>query len=518
MAQIKLPQEWRSWTIIGEIGQGSYGTVYRAEKVTGDIRTTSAIKVVRITADRVQMDGRPSEDDVRRYVKDLADGCANEIRAMYQLQGDSNIVSIQDHVIRETPGGASWELFIRMELLTSFEDYAVTRQFSQGDVIRLGISLCSALIKCEKYSIIHRDIKPANIFVTADGDYKLGDFGIARRLERATARYSSRGTFAYMAPEVFKGESYGQNVDVYSLGLVLYRLCNRNRDPFVDLNKQMVYSGDQSKALMRRVSGEKLPPPADADAALARIILKACAYDPSARYASAEQMKADLERIAPRYARARSGGKPAQARKKKNGSSAAPGPAPRRKKNRPHTALAVAATFTVLAVAAALALVFHFHGGGSPQTRDYSFEEFVLAMPEYYDASDDPDRLTCYADGNHVASLRFASREYAFSDASDAWKQEAVEDFVASLRASYEFVDDPAEIRDIEFGGLPGCAFDVRYRTAEDAPAYAVRAVFCGDAANRELIRVVLYVYAEAEHDFFADFDAMIASAEGRES
>ena len=499
MAYIELPQEWSSWTIIEEIGQGSYGTVYRAEKVTGGIRTTSAIKVVRIDADRIQMDGRPSKDEVQAYLKDLADGCANEIRAMYQLQGDSNIVSIQDHAIREKPGGAGWELFIRMELLTNFEDYAVTRQFSQGDIIHLGISLCNALIKCEKYNIIHRDIKPANIFVTDDGEYKLGDFGIARRLERATARYSSQGTFAYMAPEVFKAENYGQNVDIYSLGLMLYRLCNRNRDPFVDLNKQMVYSRDQDEAFVRRIGGEKLPPPADASDALAKIILKACAYAPSARYANAKEMKAALVRIAPKPAKKPSGGK-----------------SERKPANRRRGALAFGAIAAILVVALALGL--HFFPASDPSpAKNYSFEAFALAVPDYYDAPDDAQWLTCYKDGQPTARLSFASREYEFSDESDAWKQEAAREFVEAFQTNNALVDGPTELRDIDFGGLPGCALDLNYRTAEDTPAYSVRAVFCGDAAKGKLIRVLLYVFAEAEHDFFADFDAMIAGMEMEE-
>ena len=93
--------------------------------------------------------------------------------------------------------------------------------------------MCNALELCEKRGIIHRDIKPDNIFINDNGDYKLGDFGVARQLEKSSTFMSRRGNQAYMAPEVYKGEWYGEKADIYSLGLVLYRLLNNSRIPFM---------------------------------------------------------------------------------------------------------------------------------------------------------------------------------------------------------------------------------------------------------------------------------------------
>lgn len=166
-----------------------------------------------------------------------------------------------------------------MEYLTSFMEYCAGRALSEDDVLRLGIDLCKALEYCQCQNIIHRDIKPENIFVSRFGEFKLGDFGIARELERTMSGLSKKGTYSYMAPEMYKGEAYDSRVDIYSLGIVLYKLRNHNRLPFISLEKQLITYRDKENALNKRMAGEKLPRPAEAGDAFAEVILKACAFD-----------------------------------------------------------------------------------------------------------------------------------------------------------------------------------------------------------------------------------------------
>jgi internalin A len=147
----------------------------------------------------------------------------------------------------------------------------------------------------ERYNIIHRDIKPENIFVSADGDYKLGDFGIARKIEKTLSGMSKKGTYSYMAPEVFKGQKYGATVDQYSLGIVLYRILNNGRIPFIPMYATSLLPGDREAAFEKRMDGTPLAPPAEASPEMSRIILKACSYEPSRRYANATEMRAALE-------------------------------------------------------------------------------------------------------------------------------------------------------------------------------------------------------------------------------
>ena len=153
--------------------------------------------------------------------------------------------------------------------------------------------MCKALEVCQKFNIIHRDIKPSNIFVSETGNFKLGDFGVARTLEKTSSGLSKKGTYTYMAPEVYTGAAYNSNVDIYSLGIVLYKLLNNNFEPFRTGNTHT----DEENALIRRLKGEIVPPPANADAPLARIIAKALSFNPADRYQTPAQMRADLEAL-----------------------------------------------------------------------------------------------------------------------------------------------------------------------------------------------------------------------------
>lgn len=275
--------------------------VYRAERELGGETTESAIKVIRIpsnpTEGRALIQELGGEEAARQYFKDVVDGYSKEILAMDILKGITNIVSIEDYAVEENPEALGWTIYIRMEFLTPFPDYAQTHTMDEAEVIRLGIDLCTALKYCEKAGIIHRDIKPSNIFVSAMGNFKLGDFGVSRKLEAASGKTASTGTFPYMAPEVYNGQDYDHRADQYSLGLVLYRLMNHGREPFVNPDKQLVTLKDKQSALMLRVSGKEVPPPCSASPGLTRVILKALQYLPAERYRTAEEFGAALESI-----------------------------------------------------------------------------------------------------------------------------------------------------------------------------------------------------------------------------
>ncbi len=135
------------------------------------------------------------------------------------------------------------------------------------------------------------------MFISELGDFKLGDFGVARTAERTMGGMSKKGTYVYMAPEVYKGEKYGSSADVCSLGIVLYKLCNGNRFPFLPNCPAQITFKDKELALYRRMRGDTMPAPADASKQLAEIILKACSYDPKKRFSSPTEMRECLERV-----------------------------------------------------------------------------------------------------------------------------------------------------------------------------------------------------------------------------
>ena len=290
-----INQVWPEWHEESILGEGSFGKVYRAKRVEYGRTFYSAIKTISVPKTQQEVKNARAQgmndSEIYNYFQSLVDNLLNEITLMDNLKGANNIVGIDDYKIIEHEGEIGWDIFIRMELLTPFDSFVSNPDFSQKDVIRLGVDLCSALEVCEQNYIIHRDIKPDNIFVSRFGEYKLGDFGIARKLEATQANLSRKGTLNFMAPEVYRSDEYGSSVDIYSLGLVLYTLLNNNRIAFLPPYPQPITYKDNEEALSKRLSGAPMDPPCNASASLGAVILKACAYRSEDRYATATEFK-----------------------------------------------------------------------------------------------------------------------------------------------------------------------------------------------------------------------------------
>ena len=291
-----------SWHIKRFIGAGSYGKVFEIERRDFDMVFTGALKAITIPADKSEyeqvLEAGMDREGASTYFRDYVQELNREIALMSRLKGHSNIVSYEDHQIIPHEDGIGWDILIRMELLKPINDaLRQNKSFTRAEVIRLGTDLCRALEVCGQYNIIHRDIKPANIFISDTGDYKLGDFGVARIASASTGASTRAGTVNYMAPEVFRGEKYTANVDIYSLGLVMYQLLNANRMPFYPPYPQPITFSAAEQARARRLAGEALPLPSGAQDALGQLVCKACAPDPAQRFAGPLALRKALEAL-----------------------------------------------------------------------------------------------------------------------------------------------------------------------------------------------------------------------------
>ncbi len=294
LQQIQQPL-WEHWYIKEKLGSGAYSCVYKVEaKRTARRTDVAALKIQPITSQgRVFV----NDSDKRSYIERLKARTDSEAEIMLDLRRFPNIVFYEDEDVRELIIDGQFEGYyslLRMELLTSVVELIHKRRFdfSQKNLIKLASDIGKGIAGAHSIGVIHRDIKPDNFFVDDYGTYKIGDFNVAKMSDSAR---TMAGTPGYIAPEVYRAKSdidavYTAQADIYSFGICLYRFMNDMLFPFEDMS-------DTDTAHSRRYKGEKFPPPRNADARFAEVIMKACEFSAENRYASIEDMLYDLEQL-----------------------------------------------------------------------------------------------------------------------------------------------------------------------------------------------------------------------------
>lgn len=293
-----------SWHITGELGSGAEGHLYRIsrEDALGNV-FYSALKAITIPAGgKAEVEsliaGGMSDDEVKSYFRNILDDTSQEFELLEKLKGNSNIVSYEDHEVFEREDSFGWDILIRLEELIPLVQHSIYSRMEEPEIIRMAADLCRGLEVCRKFGVVHRDIKPENIFVSPAGSFKLGDFGIARIIEESATSLSRKGTYTYMAPEIYWGKPYDHTADLYSLGMVMYQYLNDGRLPFMPQYPDPVGYQDGEMAFTKRMKGEEpVPAPRTGSDGLKSIVLKACAYNPADRYTDAGEMLRDLEAL-----------------------------------------------------------------------------------------------------------------------------------------------------------------------------------------------------------------------------
>jgi tetratricopeptide (TPR) repeat protein len=267
------PPAVAGYEILGLLGRGGMGVVYRARQVA----------LGRVVALKMILAGRHARaEELARFQA--------EAEAVARLQ-HPNIVQV--HEVGQAEGAP----FFSLEYLEggSLEQKLAGTPLEARASARLVEVLARAAHFAHERGIVHRDLKPANVLLAADGTPKVTDFGLARRLDEAggTASGAVLGTPSYMAPEQAsgKGKEAGPAADVYALGAILYE-CLTGRPPFkgetsLDTLSQVVVD--------EPVAPSRLRPRLPRD--LEVICLKCLQKSPAARYASAEALADDLARF-----------------------------------------------------------------------------------------------------------------------------------------------------------------------------------------------------------------------------
>ncbi|HLG95533.1 MAG TPA: protein kinase [Bryobacteraceae bacterium] len=289
------------YRVVEEIGHGGMGVVYRAVRADDQFRKEVAIKVVR--------GGLNNEASDRRF------------------KAERQILANLDHpyIARLLDGGAvDGRPFVVMEYVQGvpIDEYCDSHRMPVRARLELFRKVCSAVAYAHQHLVVHRDIKPGNILVTADGQPKLLDFGIAKILDPAqnesanpTVTMMLLMTPEYASPEQMRGEAITTATDVYSLGVVLYGLLTGRRPyrttgrlphemaravleqeperPSASLVRADAAS-TEAVTVARATTPDKLKRQLRGD--LDNIVLKAIRKEPDRRYVSAEQLSEDIRR------------------------------------------------------------------------------------------------------------------------------------------------------------------------------------------------------------------------------
>lgn len=266
------PQHIAKYEVISVLGEGAMGMVYKARDP--HIERLVAIKTIHPGL----AGGDMAEELGTRFLR--------EIRAVGNLR-HPNIIAIHDTGEQDGMPFYVMEFVEGRELAALLQDQA---RFSPAQVLGIGRQLLSALAYTHQRGIIHRDIKPANIFLTAEGDVKVADFGIARvENSELTQMGTSMGTPSYMSPEQCAGQAIDNRSDLFAVAIVLYQL----------LTGEKPFYGESVHALMHRILNAAAEPPSKLNPALPkavdRLMERALAKRPDERYQSAEELLQALE-------------------------------------------------------------------------------------------------------------------------------------------------------------------------------------------------------------------------------
>lgn len=256
---------WGEWTPVDALGQGSFGTVWLVRRQDG---TEGAVKEIvipfhQVTLRSAQREGL-TEEGAKVYFRRLLSEAEAEIRLMQALSGCETVVRFRKSQVQTLTGEGEfgWVIHILMDRLVPFS-LRWTDGLTVRDAAQMAIDIAEALEACQDVGIIHRDIKPDNLFYDPrSGRYQLGDFGIARYLERPTEGKGRAGTLTHMPPEVYQGAPHTCGADLYALGMILYRLLNDNRIPLLPPFPEDFGPQERDRATVQRLRGAAINAPA----------------------------------------------------------------------------------------------------------------------------------------------------------------------------------------------------------------------------------------------------------------
>ncbi len=281
------------YEILSELGSGSNGTTYRAREIASG--RPLILKHIPIPASQSQVQAlifsgaAGSEDEVQHYYERSVAELEAELALAQSLTGSACYLPFRDHQVDRREGAVGFDVYLVADFCQTLPTFLAGRDITVLDALNLGLDICDCIQTLHEAGLLCRNIKPENIYRTQRGTFLLGDLGLTRLDELPYASLPDSEFGPYAAPEYADIMSpLNMTGELYSLGLVLYRIFNGNHAPFVDEETSI------RAAETKRCDGQPLPAPLYADYELAAIIQRACAFKPEDRYQTPAELRQDL--------------------------------------------------------------------------------------------------------------------------------------------------------------------------------------------------------------------------------
>ncbi len=256
---------------------------------------TYVLKHISIPESQTQVDAllftgaAADEEAAQHYYEQLVEDYKDELADLDMLRSSANFATYLDYQVCPKEEGIGFEIYLLSEHWQTLVEYLHENAMTHLKALNLGLDLCTALCDLRTHGLIHRDIKPENIYLNGLNGFMLGDLGVARIDNLKYCSMPERMITEYTAPELMDIlNPINTTIDIYSIGMVLYRILNGNHGPFEDEKTS------PKAANKRRISGEPLPAPLYCDYELTEILLKACAFRPEDRFQTPEELMQEL--------------------------------------------------------------------------------------------------------------------------------------------------------------------------------------------------------------------------------
>lgn len=238
------------------------------------------VKIISIPASQVQLDALllsgacKDQEAALNYFGELAESTVKEAESLGHLSKLEGFTGYEGWQIVPMEDGVGYEVYLLGTYKRSVDMQLRRSHMTQLGTINLGLDMCAALAGCRRAGFLYLDLKPENIFIGDDNSYRIGDLGLVALDSMQYASMPDRYRSSYTAPEITDAySSLNETLDIYALGLTLYRIYNGGTLPFEGT-----------------APAEVLPAPMYADYEMAEIIQKACAPDPADRWQDPTQM------------------------------------------------------------------------------------------------------------------------------------------------------------------------------------------------------------------------------------